>query len=93
VLLAASADLAPADAAMAAALDEATIARVLALVPDALLTDPVGGQEFASADDARARYRDYLLTRLRAPRDFVAQAAEWRERRRTEPPRRLMARR
>ena len=93
VLLTASGDLEAADREMTAALDDATVARVLALVPDALLTDAVGGREFATADEARARYRDYLLTRLRAPRDFVAHAAESREQRRREPPRRLHARR
>jgi hypothetical protein len=66
---------------------------VLASVPDALLTDDVGGREFATAAAARTRYRDYLLTRLRAPRDFVGQAIEARERRRLEPPKRLQARR
>jgi hypothetical protein len=93
VLLAASDDLEAADAAMTAALDEATVDAVLASVPDALLTDDVGGREFATAAAARTRYRDYLLTRLRAPRDFVGQAIEARERRRHEPPKRLQARR
>lgn len=93
VLLLASGDLEAADRAMAAALDEATVTRVLALVPDALLTDRVGGQEFARAEDARARYRDYLLGRLAAPRDFVTAALEARENKRAEPPKRLPARR
>ena len=93
VLLAASGDLDAADRDMAARLDDATIARVLALVPDDLLTDAVGGQEFARADDARARYAEYLHARLQRPRAFVAQAVEAQERRRTEPPRRLHARR
>ena len=92
-LLTASGDLEQADAALTAALDDATVEAVLARVPDTLLTDDVGGREFATADDARARYRDYLLTRLRAPRDFVAHALEARERRRREPPKRLHARR
>ena len=93
VLLTASGDLEAADAEMAAALDDAAVRRVLDLVPDALLTDDVGGQEFATAAAARERYRDYLLTRLRAPRDFVAHAMDARERRRHEPPKRLHARR
>jgi hypothetical protein len=93
VLLTASGDLEDADRTLTAALDDATVDAVLARVPDALLTDSVGGREFATGDEARARYRDYLLTRLRAPRDFVAQAIEARERRRKEPPKRLHARR
>jgi hypothetical protein len=93
VLLTASSDLAVADAEMTARLDDAALARVLALVPDALLTDDVGGREFATADEARERYCRYLRTRLDEPRAFVAQAAEARARRPSEPPRRLQARR
>jgi hypothetical protein len=93
VLLTASSDLAAADAEMTARLDDATLARVLALVPDSLLTDDVGGREFATADEARERYCTYLRTRLAEPRAFVAEAMEARERRRAEPPRRLQARR
>lgn len=93
VLLLRAGDLEVADREMIAALDEATVARVLALVPDELLTDAVGGQEFATADEARARYRDYLLARLTSPRAFVAAAAEAQARRRAEPPKRLQARR
>jgi hypothetical protein len=93
VLLTSSGDLAAADAEMSALLDEATVMRVLALVPDELLTDDVGGQEFATPDAARTRYADYLLARLRGPRAFVAQAIEAQARRRSEPPRRLQARR
>ena len=93
VLLAASGDLEAADRAMTARVDAACIDRVLARVPDVLLTDTVGGREFETADEARARYRAYLLGRLEAPRAFVAQALAAREQRRTEPPRRLQARR
>ena len=56
-------------AAMPSARDGST--HVLAHVPDALLTDRVSCAEFASADEARARYRAYFTTRLRSPRDFV----------------------
>ena len=93
VLLAQSGDLEAADREMTATLDAARIDDVLARVPDALLTDSVGGREFASASEARARYREYLLQRLEAPRAFLAQALEAREQRRREPPRRLAARR
>jgi hypothetical protein len=66
---------------------------VLAQVPDELLLDPVGGREFVSAAAARARYRDYLATRLRPPRDFVAEATRAQGQARREPPRPLSARR
>jgi hypothetical protein len=93
VLLDRAGDLAAIDAALAAHLDVDVIASVLAEVPDELLTDPVSCREFTTAAAARARYRDYLLTRLRAPRDFVAEAGRAREHLRREPPRPLSARR
>ncbi|HKA62165.1 MAG TPA: HipA family kinase [Methylomirabilota bacterium] len=93
VLLDRSDDLATVDAALAGRLDADVIASVLAEVPDALLTDPVSCREFATAAAARARYREYLLTRLRAPRDFVAEAVRARDQLRREPPRPLSARR
>ena len=93
VLLERAADLAAADAALASRLDAAVIDSVLAEVPDELLIDPVSGREFSTAAAARARYREYLLIRLRAPRDFVAEAGRARERLRGEPPRPLSARR
>jgi hypothetical protein len=93
VLLARSGDLAAADAELAGALTEGLIADVLARVPDTLFLDPVSGGDFASAEEARARYRDYLVTRLRAPRAFLEEAERARERVRCEPPRHLSARR
>ena len=93
VLLDRAGDLTAIDATLAAALSADVIARVLAQVPDELLTDPLSGREFPSADAARARYREYLLTRLRPPRDFVAEAVRAREQLRREPPRPLSARR
>ena len=93
VLLDRAADLGAIDATLAGVLTPDVIARVLAQVPDELLTDPVSCREFATAEATRARYREYLLTRLRAPRDFVAEAVRAREQLRREPPRRLFARR
>jgi hypothetical protein len=93
VLLDRAGDLGAVDAALAAALSPEVIARVLAQVPDELLLDPVGGREFASAAAARDRYRDYLTTRLRAPRDFVAEATRAQGQARREPPRPRSARR
>ena len=93
VLLARSGDVEEADRAMSRALTEAAIVDVLASLPDALLTGSSSGGDFATADAARARYRDYLLTRLRSPRAFVAEAIGARERLLREPPRPLSARR
>jgi hypothetical protein len=93
VLLARAGDIAAADAALAPRLGPEVVERVLRQVPDALLEDPVGGREFATADEARERYRRYLLTRLEGPRAFVAEAVAARDTLRREPPRHLSARR
>lgn len=93
VLLDRAGDLGAVDATLAGALSPDVVAGVLARVPDALLTDPVGGREFASAAAARARYVEYLTIRLRAPRDFVAEATRAQAQARREPPRPLSARR
>jgi hypothetical protein len=44
-------------------------------VPDALLLDPVSKPVFTTGQQARARYLEYFLTRLREPRAFVETAA------------------
>ena len=85
VLLLRSGDLEAADADAAALLDEDVVDAALAAVPDELLIDARGPAEFADAAAARRRYRDYLLGRLRAPRDFVAAAIEARAQKRREP--------
>ncbi len=97
VLLDRAGDVGAIDAALAAALSPDVIARVLDQVPDELFVDrvggPVGGREFASAAAARARYREYLEVRLRAPREFVAEATRAQEQVRRAPARPLSARR
>jgi hypothetical protein len=93
VLLARSGDLVAADRYLMTLLTEETLAGILARVPDALLTDTVGGREFASAAGARDRYLGYLSARLRGPRSFVAEASIAKERLLREPPRHLSARR
>jgi hypothetical protein len=101
VLLDRAGDLGAIDATLAAALTPDVIARVLDEVPDELFVDPVGapvggpagGREFASAAAARARYREYLAVRLRAPRDFVGEATRAQEQARRAPARPLSARR
>lgn len=92
VLLEESGDLRAIDGEMRAALAPA-IDDVLRAVPDELLLDSVNGREFATGDDARARYRGYLATRLASSTAFVDAAVEARETLRREPRRRLQARR
>ena len=93
VLLARADDPRTVDGELAAALEGDAIDRILRQVPDALLAGEGTTGEFASADEARTRYRDYLRTRLAGPRAFVDAAAEAREQVLSEPPRRLQARR
>ena len=93
VLLERSGDLRSMDAELATIFTAELLQAILEQVPEALLLDPVRPVEFASAVEARQRYLDYLITRLRAPRTFIAAAEEAREQLRRTPPRRLMARR
>jgi hypothetical protein len=74
-------DLAVADREAVDRLSPSTIDSILAHVPDALLSDP------------RSRYRDYLVRRLEAPREFVAEIDRARETAASAPPRPLKARR
>ena len=84
VLLAHSARIEEADATLAAAMDDQTIGALIEQVPDELLTGPEYTGD-AGPGELRARYRNYLGTRLRAPRPFLAGAVEARERRRLMP--------
>jgi hypothetical protein len=75
VLLPFAGDLAAADAAMSARLDQAAIAAAVALIPDAWLEDdPL----FAGKAEHRAAYAGYLRRRLQAPRAFAEEAARAR---------------
>jgi hypothetical protein len=94
VLLAAAGDIAAADAECAVRLSGGVIEAVLDAVPDELYLDRAGAPaEFASAADARERYRTYLARRLLAPRAFAAEAIAAQGQVRREPPRHLSARR
>jgi len=102
VLLGASGDLAAADAECAALMSEELIAAILDAIPDDLFVgtaeDRRAGMsgnrsEFASADDARDRYRRYLVRRLQAPRTFTAEAIAAQGQVRREPPRHISSRR
>ena len=93
VLLGRADDVLAADAELASRLDGPAVDDALAAVPDALLLDPVSGADFPNAGAARARYREYLLARLRAPREFAAEADRARDLAQRTTPRRIPARR
>jgi hypothetical protein len=93
VLLERSVNVESVDEDMAATLTDERITETLAKVPDALLLDRTRGEEFAAADDARARYWDYLTRRRDGPRAFVQEAVRARIQVRDLPLTRLSARR
>ncbi|HYC88172.1 MAG TPA: HipA family kinase [Thermoanaerobaculia bacterium] len=72
VLLPWATELAAADSALAPRLTREAIDGVLALIPDEWLGDE---PRFASMAEHRAAYRDVLLRRLDAPREWVEDAA------------------
>ena len=76
-----------------AKLDAGIIERVVAAVPDAMLSDASIKSEFASTGSARDRYVSYLTTRLQSPRSFVEESVSARDRAVRSPPVRLAARR
>ena len=93
VLLTRSDDIAEADDRLAFAVTDEVLARVMGAVPDDLLITPLTTDEFASAEDARQRYRDYLRTRLQLPRAWVTEAIRARAERLQSAPRAMSARR
>jgi hypothetical protein len=93
VLLRTGVDLEAADAASAAALTEGVLREIVRRIPDALLQDLSVAADFPTPEAARERYLEYLVTRIRAPRAFVAEAIAAREKAALEPPRRLHSRR
>lgn len=71
VLLPAASALEETDAKLSALVTTALIEDILNLIPDEwLATEP----KFAGADEHRAAYAEYLMTRLAFPRDFVKEA-------------------
>ncbi|HET6762498.1 MAG TPA: hypothetical protein VFH27_02475, partial [Longimicrobiaceae bacterium] len=81
------------DAELAALLDDAALAEILAAVPDELLAGPQSAGGFETAAEARERYRTYLRDRLSPPRAWVAAAVEARATELATAPRSLSARR
>jgi HipA-like protein len=92
VLLAHSNSIEEADPELATLLNDDALAAAIEQVPDQLLTSTEYAGE-ARPEELRARYRDYLGTRLRSPRSFLAEAVEARERMRRIPALRQSARR
>jgi hypothetical protein len=94
VLLSSAGSIVEADAASARLLSTDAIADVLASVPDDLLMDAENGaSDFASAEEARARYARYLVERLAARSGWIAAADDAQQQLRIETPQHLQARR
>jgi len=69
------ASLREADERMSERLNASVIAEVVDLLPDGWLTDVLPKVEgFGEPEDFRAAYNEYLLSRLKGPRDFVEEA-------------------
>jgi hypothetical protein len=85
VLLLRTADIEAADQAAVTALSDTVLRDIVASVPEALLMDPVSGDESTSAQIARDRYVSYLGNRRDSSRLFVAAAIEARDTLRASP--------
>ncbi|MFI5257324.1 MAG: HipA family kinase [Gemmatimonadales bacterium] len=94
VLLPHAADLMEADRRAVEALSGDAIHDVVSAVPDSLFGDArAAGGDFATGAEARARYVEYLTTRLGEPRAFLTEAMAAQEQLRLEPPLHMKARR
>lgn len=90
VLLTTAGSIEEIDGSVCDVISASLIRDVLAVLPDELLASNATGM---SPADFRARYLDYLTTRLQSPRAFVAEAESARKRVSAAPPRALKARR
>jgi hypothetical protein len=93
VLLLRAGDLEAADRAAVAALTDETLRAIVASVPEALLMDPLTGDDSTDVDTARGRYLSYLRSRRNASPAFVAAAVEARDVLRAAPAQPYTARR
>jgi hypothetical protein len=75
VLLPFADDLDEVDATLSARMTPQLIQSILGAIPDEWL---LPRQQFASLEEHRAAYADYLTTRVQPPRDFVKEAADAR---------------
>ncbi len=92
VLLAAADELEPLDEILSRQLDAARLESIVNQLPDELLLDRSAGHA-GGADTIRDRYLDYLVRRLRPPREFVAEAIRARSEMAAEGRRPLQVRR
>ncbi len=81
------------DEAVVSSIGEEDLSRVLEVVPDELLADPVSGEPTVDPAELRRRYVAVLNDRLSAPRAWVAAAAEEGRRATAAAPTRLESRR
>lgn len=94
VLLHLAEDVSKADDPLASRLDRETLTAVVGAVPDELFADPTRPNPAGHDPGAeRARYVNYLATRLEGPRAFAEEAERARRDRHSTAPRRLEARR
>ena len=93
VLLAKAAEIREADEELSRVLTDAVIRSVISAVPDELLAAEAIKSDFATPDQARSRYHEYLSVRARAPRAFVDEIITAKERSARTPPRRVYSRR
>jgi len=93
VLLTHTAEASTVDAEMAATLGGGVLRDILANIPDGLLEDDAYKADGDTPATARARYVEYLTTRLSSPRAFVETAGKMRAERLVDVPRQRTARR
>ncbi|MFQ5568129.1 MAG: HipA family kinase [Rhodothermales bacterium] len=87
VLLPLAGDLEAADTRMTTRLHDDVLSETVALIPEELLMDAPEGRRppFASAEENRRAYYDYLRQRLRGPRPFLEEAIQARRARNRQP--------
>lgn len=93
VLLLRTGDLEATDHAARRALDGDVLETILSAIPDALLLDPLTGDDSPDAATARARYLRYLRLRLESSTGFVGAALAARDVLRASPAQPFPARR
>lgn len=81
------------DAELAAALGGPLLSDIVGRIPDELLDDEAYRTDGDTPETARARYVEYLTTRLSGPRAFAETASRMRAERLTDVPRQRTARR
>ena len=93
VLLTQANEASAVDSEMAAMLSGDVLPDIIARIPDGLLEDDAYRADGDTPAAARARYVEYLTTRLTTPRAFAETASRMRAERLTDVPRQRTARR